>query len=67
MQGGYEGNDIAILQDVIELSLELPIDVIDNDEDARPTIEQEGSVGGPVRGGGSRDAHGGTSKKQVQP
>lgn len=35
MQGGDEDDLIVVLQDVIALSFQLPIGVVDQDEDAR--------------------------------
>ena len=35
MQGGYEDDLVVVLQDVIAFSLQLPIGVVDQDEDTR--------------------------------
>lgn len=38
MQGRDEDNLIAVLENIVELSLELPVGVVDQNKDARATV-----------------------------
>jgi hypothetical protein len=38
MQGGYEDDLVIVLQDIIAFSFQLPIGVIYQDEDTRPSV-----------------------------